>query len=93
MPEGDVGILHPDVEIMATNRLHETGIELSTQSSGHPAEVNPAALTIPVVLPVDVQVTNVEIRDTAHNQLITSIEMLSPVNKREPGLTPYRLKR
>lgn len=93
MPEGDVGILYPDVEIMATNRLHETGVELPTQSSSHPAEATPAALTIPVVLPVDVQMTNVEIRDTAHNQLITSIEILSPVNKREPGLTPYRLKR
>ncbi|TVP62417.1 MAG: DUF4058 family protein [Leptolyngbya sp. LCM1.Bin17] len=39
------------------------------------------------------RVTNVEIRDTANNRLITSIEILSPVNKREPGLTAYRQKR
>lgn len=55
-PEGDIGILYPDVEIM-------------------------------------VQITNVEIRDTAQNQLITSIEILSPVNKRDQGLQQYRLKR
>ena len=29
---------------------------------------------------------NVEIRDTAQQQLVTAIEILSPVNKREPGL-------
>lgn len=34
-----------------------------------------------------------EIRDTAHNRLVTCIEILSPVNKREPGLTIYRQKR
>ena len=39
------------------------------------------------------QLSNVEIRDTASNQLVTSIEILSPVNKREPGLTQYRQKR
>lgn len=31
--------------------------------------------------------------DTANNRLITCIEILSPVNKREPGLTAYRQKR
>ncbi len=29
----------------------------------------------------------------AQNQLVTSIEILSPVNKREPQLSQYRLKR
>ena len=47
----------------------------------------------PIILPVDVQLTNVEIRDTASNRLVTSIEIVSPVNKRDPGLTQYRLKR
>ena len=41
----------------------------------------------------DVQLVEVEIRDTAHNRLVTCIEILSPVNKREPGLTLYRRKR
>jgi hypothetical protein len=34
----------------------------------------------------------VEIRDAAQNQLITCIEILLPINKREPGLSKYRAK-
>ena len=45
------------------------------------------------MLPVEVQLTTVEIHDAANNQLVTSIEIISPVNKREPGLTQYRQKR
>ena len=41
----------------------------------------------------DVEVIVVEIRDVARNELVTSIEILSPVNKREPGLGKYRQKR
>src|SRR3954454_20646745 len=35
----------------------------------------------PIILPIDVQLTNVEIHDTASNRLVTSIEIVSPVNK------------
>ncbi len=38
------------------------------------------------------RLATVEVRDTAQNQLVTSIEILSPVNKREPGLSKYREK-
>jgi hypothetical protein len=40
-----------------------------------------------------VRITTVVIRDVAQNVLVTSIAMLSPVNKREPNLTHYRQKR
>jgi len=43
--------------------------------------------------PVEVRIASVEIRDTASNTLVTSIKILSPVNKREPGIVPYRQKR
>lgn len=92
-PEGDIGILYPDVEIMRrphTSSINSSPLQASSTGLG---EITPAALTIPVVLPVEVQITTVEIRDTAQNTLITSIEILSPVNKREPGLTAYRMKR
>src|SRR2546422_3730782 len=49
-----------------------------------------APLTIP--LP-QVRLATVEIRDVAQNILVTSIEILSPVNKREPHLSQYRQKR
>jgi hypothetical protein len=40
-----------------------------------------------------VRQASVEIRDVANNRLVTSIEILSPSNKREPGMTAYLLKR
>lgn len=92
-PEGDIGILYPDVEIMRNQGFREVGVPIEPGLETASETVTPAALTIPVVLPVDVQITTIEIRDTAQNQLITSIEVLSPVNKREPGLQQYRLKR
>jgi hypothetical protein len=46
-----------------------------------------------MLAPIHVRVPTVEIRDVASNQLVTSIEILSPVNKREPGLAAYRQKR
>jgi hypothetical protein len=40
-----------------------------------------------------VRVVSVEVRDVKSNKLVTSIEILSPVNKRGPGLVAYRQKR
>ncbi|HEY9596436.1 MAG TPA: DUF4058 family protein [Cyanophyceae cyanobacterium] len=57
------------------------------------ALVTPAPLTLPLLPPIEVRITIIEIRDRSSNTLVTSIEILSPVNKREPGLTPYRQKR
>jgi len=92
-PEGDIGILYPDVEIMRTQYRSEIDMLQKMAISAAERGVTPAAMTIPMVLPVEVQLTSVEIRDTAQNQLVTSIEILSPVNKREPGLQAYRAKR
>jgi hypothetical protein len=63
-PEGEIGILYPDVQVVEA-----------------------------VLQATQVRLTSLEIRDTAHNQLITCIEIISPVNKREPGLTSYQQKR
>lgn len=87
-PEGEIGILYPDVEILeAPQRQSPPTVIADTLT------IAPPALCLPVVPAVPVRLTHVEIRDTAQNRLITSIEILSPVNKREPGLTTYRLKR
>jgi hypothetical protein len=95
-PENDVGIMYPDVEVMLNqpaSRAEDPDHAPSAFSTVSTSAITPAALSIPVMLPVDVQLTNVEIRHTASNQLVTSIEIVSPVNKREPGLAQYRLKR
>lgn len=86
-PESEIGIMYPDVEV-ALGRP-------DTQISETPASyvTTPAPLVLPHVWPVEVQITMVEIRDVAHNRLVTAVEILSPVNKREPGVTAYRQKR
>ena len=88
-PEGEIGILYPDVEVVL--RQPELIERLPRSDAG--VVTTPAPLTLPVMQPVAVRIPSVEIRDTAGNRLVTSIEILSPVNKREPGLTPYRQKR
>lgn len=89
-PESEIGILYPDVEVLRQKAVPPIG-------SATPAEggllVTPAPLTLPLMPPVEVRITTVEIRDSASNRLVTSIEILSPVNKRELGITPYRQKR
>jgi hypothetical protein len=92
-PEGEIGILYPDVEIMRNQRQDPEQARPTLITQAEASAATPAALTIPMLLPVEVQLTSIEIRDTAQNQLVSSIEILSPVNKREPGLTQYRLKR
>jgi Protein of unknown function (DUF4058) len=88
MPENEVGILYPDVEVMQLRQQRDR----ATISASSLA-VTPAPLTLPIVQPVPARITNVEIRDVAQNSLVTCIEILSPVNKCEPGLTAYWQKR
>lgn len=87
-PESEIGILYPDVEVLQLKQSREA--PLSEQSN---IATTPATLTLPVMQPVSVRVPTVEIRDAANNILVSCIEILSPVNKREPGITDYRRKR
>lgn len=88
MPEGEVGILYPDVEVLQNRQ--STSTQLPRQEA---VVTTPAALTLPLMLPIQVRIPTVEIRDTAQNRLVACVEILSPVNKREPGLGEYRRKR
>lgn len=96
LPESEIGILYPDVEVMQVRQRRETvasAAPTATPASSASVSVTPAPLTLPIFQPVAVRLVNVEIRDTAQNVLVTCIEILSPVNKRESGLTSYRQKR
>jgi hypothetical protein len=88
-PEAEIGIMYPDVEVIKVGANRPVpplgGIEGAESTSRITA-----SLTIP--LP-QVRVATVTIRDVAQNILITSIEILSPVNKREPNVSHYRDKR
>ena len=91
-PESEIGIMYPDVEIMLAGSSRPAALS-NPSSAATPTGGTPAALTIPVLDPIEVRVPTVEIRDVASNQLVTCIEILSPINKREPGLAAYRQKR
>jgi Protein of unknown function (DUF4058) len=88
-PNTEIGILYPDVEILQTGQTQSTTLLFNNSTA---TATTPAALKLPVLQPVEVRIPTIEIRDTAKNVLVTSIEILSPVNKREPGLTLYRQK-
>lgn len=88
-PESEVGIIYPDVAVLSRkNKLQEPAVVYERDGSISPPDVEiPSNISIPVRIPV------VEIRDVAKNRLITAIEILSPVNKKKPGLDVYREKR
>ncbi|NET35652.1 MAG: DUF4058 family protein [Cyanothece sp. SIO1E1] len=95
-PESEIGILYPDVEVMRLRQRQETATDViptTASTTAGAVAITPAPLTLPVVQPISVRLASIEIRDTANNTLITCIEILSPVHKREPGLTTYRQKR
>lgn len=85
--ESEIGILYPDVEVL---QLRRDEVKLSQSSN---IATTPAPLTLPVIQPIQVKIPNIEIRDVASNTLVSCIEILSPVNKREPNLSEYRKKR
>ncbi len=93
-PEAEIGILYPDVEVLtAGNRRSSKGESRGPGTPGPESTPITSPLTIPVLTPVEVRVVAVEVRDAVRNELVASIEILSPVNKREPGSTKYRQRR
>lgn len=89
-PELEIGILYPGIEVL--ERASPTGDEGRPSGPAARGELT-APLTIPALTGIEHRVPSVEIRDRAGNELVTSIEILSPVDKREPELTSYRRKR
>ncbi len=101
-PDTEISIMYPDVEVALAqgSRLAEAVAEYhilavdTPEVADQPVDViPPAPLTLPLLEPVEVRQVTIEVRDVGHNELITCIEILSPINKREPGLTKYRHKR
>lgn len=94
-PEGEIGIMYPDVEIVQARAQPPTPPPTTYGGAGvlvAEAPTTPATISVPLTF-VEVKLASVHILDAAQNQLITSIEILSPVNKHEPGVTKYREKR
>jgi len=94
LPEAEVGLMYPDVEVLAARRdvLREPPAPPPVIEATADTPDAPAPLTIPLPNP-EVRLVTVEVRDADFNRLVTSIEILSPIDKREPGLTQYLHKR
>ena len=95
LPEAEVGLMYPDVEVLVTKggilgELLPAPLPVIEVTSDTPD--TPAPVIIPLPDP-EARLVTVEVRDADFNQLVTSIEILSPINKREPGLTQYLYKR
>jgi hypothetical protein len=86
VPGPELGIHTPDVQVIKP-RISESPAAYTT-----PGTISPPRLSVPLVYPIERRVASVHIRDSGNNELITSIEILSPANKREPGLSKYRAK-
>ena len=84
----ELGIIYPDVAVL--QKLKEPMVEYA---SSQKPKITPATVTIPKLTIITVRIPKLEIRDVEQNKLITVIEILSPVNKRKPGLKPYQKKR
>ncbi len=91
-PEAEIGVMYPDVEVLTTDEATDPIAQSWGGQTAGGLSPTPALVTVELANP-QVSIATVEIRTVAQNQLITAIEILSPINKREPGLTAYRRKR
>lgn len=76
--------LYPDVSVARTGTESPQEAALATLQ---------APLRMQTVMPARIPTVSVEIRDVAHRQLVTAIEILSPANKRGVGRRKYLAKR
>ena len=90
-PAAEIGIMYPDVEVIKV-RAGSPAAPEAPEGTMSAAAVAPLQAPMTIPLP-QVRVATVAIRDVAQHILVTRIEILSPVNKREPNLTHYRQKR
>jgi hypothetical protein len=86
-PGLEIGITYPDVAVSLIDKVEEPAVV----AYGNPIKATQPDRIIPTEIVVRIPV--VEIRDTEKNRLITAIEIISPVNKREPGWSIYQNKR
>ncbi len=98
-PGSELGIMYPDVEVLQSSgawSLRERSpalMDWPREVEVEPSTVTPPPLVLPYFGSFQLRLVAVEVWDAAHNDLITAIEIISPANKREPGLSDYRRKR
>jgi hypothetical protein len=87
-----VRILHPDVDVTVAKPAREsTAVYRADLDYAPPFSV--PQLIVTQSAPPRIKLTTVEIRDAQGDRLVTSIEILSPINKRSDGILEYQQKR
>lgn len=87
----DIGIMDPDVAVLERTTkpiLEEPVVAYETSIA-----VSPPSIELLDLQELEVRIPAIRIYDRKSKELVTAIEILSPVNKREPQLTSYRKKR
>ncbi len=96
----EITITYPDVAVLRSKHVgvlydsREATSAYGTQPTLTPwGTIPPAPLVIEAPEAFRFRQATVEVRRADDSQLITAIEIISPANKREPGLTDYQQKR
>jgi hypothetical protein len=88
-----IGVMVPDVEVFSGRQKSRATPPAQPGGVATLDEVMPAPVTLPQRFTYVVEIPSIEIRDLAGGRLITSIEILSPTNKRGSGWDEYQAKR
>lgn len=83
-----IGVMLPDVDV-----LEKRDVVTTEYGALAVTGIEAAPLVLPIASAVRARLASVEIRDTMSRNLVTSIEILSPVNKRGAGWDEYQRKR
>jgi hypothetical protein len=89
---GSRRILYPDVDVTIVHEVQEVKTAYEAQVKTTPPATPPSFVLTMTTYP-QIELASVAIRDARHNRLVTSIEVLSPVNKRGKGFVEYQQKR
>ena len=84
-PEQELGIMYPDIHVRVADAVESPLFDSGVATIAAP-------LTLPLLAPTTVRVPTVRIRLRGSRTLVTSIEIISPVNKRGAGLSKFRDK-
>jgi hypothetical protein len=79
------GDVYPDVSVFGGSTIREPAPSLTTTTA--------VPLEMATVMPARIPLITIEIRDVTNRELVTAIELLSPVNKHGRGYREYLEKR
>ena len=85
-PQLNMGIVYPDLDVWKKppDILKEPATAVETEVA-----LTPPTATLPFIGTLEINVPIIEIRDKENNELVTTIELLSPANKRNPGYDKF----